>query len=620
MYTYLEYVKSLSAALVLPLDSEGGLTDISGNGRNGTATGGLVVGGAAEGPTYRVDRDKGATNFDGVNDLVDTTYGTRRNHVTNPSFETNTSGYGVAGSSRVNVCVNPSFETNITGVQNSTCTTAQSSVQAYDGTSSCQVTSTGAGAAPNANATQGNVAVAGTAYTFSAYVFHTVAGRTGRADLRFYDSGGALIGSLSAGSNVALTQNAWTRVSVTATAPASTAFVGWIVRCDVTSAGSSGEVSYIDALLIEATSTLNFYFPTVAQLAGDGANWTGTAHASSSGLAAYYNRVSGGLSGGSYSARVKTNGTNSGINFVSSGSSLTASKTYTGSVYVKALPGSEGRTIRLYITERTSGGATVGSSASADVVLDGSIQRLSVTRTFGATGVDFWLYPTCPDVGYRAEFDVDGFMLEEAAAVGTYFPTETQLVNGQAGWTGTAHASKSDFGCFANGTTRTFMGWAWRDTSSSADALLGTDVSPGVILRLSSGADQFQFFPTSIGATTTWAWPGNAQWVHWALVFNETSDAASLYVDGSLVSTQTNASQYAAGGNVRIGTQTGTSEPFDGRMAWVSVHERALTAAEIENAYNIAVGEYWNMLTDSPNYTNNLVIDPGTNSLTIKGL
>lgn len=411
--SYEGFVAGLDCSLLLPLGSAGGLTDASGNGRNGTAVGGVTVGGVA-GPL--MVGDEGATNFDGADDRITTTYATRRN-----------------------VCVNPNFETNITGIINGASATAQSSTQAYDGTYSCRVTSTGAGAAPNANATQANVGVAGVQYTFSFYLYHTVASRQGRADIRFYDSGGTIIGSATTGTAGTATQNTWTRFSVTATAPALTAYIGYICRCDVTSAGAASEVSYIDGLLIEA-----------------------------------------------------------------------------------------------------------------------------------------------------------------ASSAGTYFPTTAQLASGEAGWTGTANASASDIGCFANGTSRTFMGWAWRDTTDTSDALISGDstfASNAWPLLLIASNGSVTWRPQNSGSTTTWAsaWPGLNQWVHWAFVYNEATDQTSLYINGVLVSTQTVANSYAASpGNFIIGQGSASNvSNFDGKLAWVSVHGRALSSEEIQGAFVSEDGSSW---------------------------
>jgi hypothetical protein len=91
---YLDYALSLDPAILLPLGTTAPLTDLSGNARNGTAQGGLTAGGVTPGP-FAVG-DDGATNFDGTNDYVSTTYTTRRNMVPNPRFAIDTTGWSTA--------------------------------------------------------------------------------------------------------------------------------------------------------------------------------------------------------------------------------------------------------------------------------------------------------------------------------------------------------------------------------------------------------------------------------------------------------------------------------------------------------------------------------------------
>ena len=139
---------------------------------------------------------------------------------------------------------------------------------------------------------------------------------------------------------------------------------------------------------------------------------------------------------------------------------------------------------------------------------------------------------------------------------------------------------------FTNGSTRTYMGWANRTNSTTADTLFAGSVASPAVLALSSGSQNVTWKPQN-STTTTWtaAWPGNAQWVHWALVFNEGTDAASLFINGALVTATTNAQAYnGTPGNLVIGARQSTTDPFVGSMAWFSVHEKALTAEEISAA------------------------------------
>ncbi len=187
-------------------------------------------------------------------------------------------------------------------------------------------------------------------------------------------------------------------------------------------------------------------------------------------------------------------------------------------------------------------------------------------------------------------------MIEAASSAGTYFDgsgyvndsgTWVSDAGGHVGWLGTAHASASDKGCFANGTSRTFMGWAYRDTSSGADTIIWGNSSgtSDCNLGLATGSNDFAFSPNNSTFTTwTGAWPGNGEWVHWAVVFNETTNSISGYINGVLVSSSTNTAQYGGASTFHIGD----GSPWDGKQAWVSVHERALTAGEILECFQLA--------------------------------
>ena len=139
------------------------------------------------------------------------------------------------------------------------------------------------------------------------------------------------------------------------------------------------------------------------------------------------------------------------------------------------------------------------------------------------------------------------------------------------------------------------MGWAYRDTASGNPALIGGSNNGinGIFFRLLSGSNDVQFFPNdSVGASTwTNAWPGTGEWVHWALVFIQGggSNNTELYINGVSQGPKTQAASYPTGSTLEIGSWA-AGNVFDGKMAWVSVHERALTATEILTAYNAGQG------------------------------
>jgi len=94
---------------------------------------------------------------------------------------------------------------------------------------------------------------AATEYTFAVDLLAAAASRTGTAFFYWYDSGGGYL-SNSSGSGVSLVNGTWTRVSLTATAPASVASVG--VRFYVTGGMLSGEVlQWRSPICAEGTDT-----------------------------------------------------------------------------------------------------------------------------------------------------------------------------------------------------------------------------------------------------------------------------------------------------------------------------------------------------------------------------
>lgn len=186
-----------------------------------------------------------------------TTTTTRTNLVTNPNFETNTTGWsGVGGS-----------------------TLSQSSTSSYIGSYSLLVTDTSTGLAGAATTfTPTN----GISYTLSFYVKNT-AGLTRNMYAQIGWSGGTFstgtVTSVTAGSG-------WVRLSVTGTAPNSSLANIYLV----TSPGASTEttdLALIDAVLIEASSSLLPYFDgtyadTYTGYTIESQTWNGTVNASTS--------------------------------------------------------------------------------------------------------------------------------------------------------------------------------------------------------------------------------------------------------------------------------------------------------------------------------------------------
>lgn len=279
---------------------------------------------------------------------------------------------------------------------------------------------------------------------------------------------------------------------------------------------------------------------------------------------------------------------------------------YCASAYVRAATaGDVGKTVSFILRELDAADAQIGDSV-VNIVLTDSWQRVSAARTFSASGVGALVWAATP-TATAVSFDFDAVLLEQSSVLGDYFDGEfywdgSAPVSGSGltGWTGTAHASASDKGCFANGTSRTFMGWAYRDAALDLDTLFSSDASllsnAWPALRVTT-SNHVTWRTQNSGPAVQWssAWPGTGQWVHWALTYNESTDEQALYIDGALVSSQTVVNSYAAGaGSFQVGRASASNvDPYDGKMAWVSVHPTALTGQQIAAIMVATRGAAW---------------------------
>lgn len=145
----------------------------------------------------------------------------------------------------------------------------------------------------------------------------------------------------------------------------------------------------------------------------------------------------------------------------------------------------------------------------------------------------------------------------------------------------------SSYAPFVNGTTLTMTGWAYRNNTLAAHTLMGGNGSGAPQLNVKLGNLDVRWVAAQGGASPTWtaAWPAVGQWVHWAFIFDEFQDIASLYINGAFVSTQAQADPYTNPGTFKVGARGTSANSWDGSMAHVAVYTRALTAAEIAGLY-----------------------------------
>ena len=145
-----------------------------------------------------------------------------------------------------------------------------------------------------------------------------------------------------------------------------------------------------------------------------------------------------------------------------------------------------------------------------------------------------------------------------------------------------SYVRATSYAPFVVNSQRTFMGWGWRLATTDIDTLFMDQSTTGPQLYLGS-AVQDVLFRTISGNAQTWtaAWPGLAQWVHWALTYNDSTKIAELFINGVSKGTKTLSAAYA-GTSTNFQLSAGASaNSWNGYQRDVAVYERILSPAEI---------------------------------------
>ena len=180
---------------------------------------------------------------------------------------------------RTNLITNPSFETNITGWYTGQTSIVQSNNFSYSGANSGLVTVTSGADTNLAYWTQTGI-ISGQTYTYSFYSYvpagSSLAGRTLNVNIE----GAGATYTLVASSAATLISGTWVRSWITITATSSGSF-GFVHR--YSGAIAVGSTIYFDAAMLEQTSVLGDYFDGNFPPVGDTIyTFTGTANASTS--------------------------------------------------------------------------------------------------------------------------------------------------------------------------------------------------------------------------------------------------------------------------------------------------------------------------------------------------
>jgi hypothetical protein len=217
----------------------------------------------------------GSSNLviDNRNRYFDPTYGptiggTRTNLVTNPSFEVDTTGWSAFGG---------------------LITLSRITTEALYGTGCAQIvraTNTGVGVNHGIDATSATYVpvTVGQSYTASASVKQASGDPAVFITIAWMNAGGGYI--TETGSVTISASTSWKRISVTSTAPANADKARILIRESI-SASEAAATWLVDAIMLEAGSTLNAYFDgTTADpsISVNSQTWNGTANASTSTL------------------------------------------------------------------------------------------------------------------------------------------------------------------------------------------------------------------------------------------------------------------------------------------------------------------------------------------------
>lgn len=558
-------------AVFSPDPNTGTVVDRTGNY---TAT---LRNGAAVTSDVLVNRSPGAISLDGTNDYVSTDFGTRRNLCTNPRAAVGTTDWTNSGGVSLTRNASPAsgLPSGVTEsfnfVGNSDTDRAQISVA---------VTS-------------------GTTYTFSVYVRLNSLSAT---SLKLWWANAA--GTGKASTTITTVGGNFVRYSVTVAADATET---WTCRVQQTGVGAM-DVDF-SGVLVEASSSVNAYFDGSGYVNGSGTwvpatdvfrtdlgdtAWTGTAHASTSTRAGRTNlctnprasvNTTGWTNGGVTLTRNATPaGAGAGLpvgvtetfNFTGAANAafalcsvpVVSGTTYTFTMFVRlnSLSASD-----VSLNWHNAANSTKASSTFYRVV-GGNYARLSVTVTADAT--ETWTARIRQEGAGAVDLDFSAVLIEASAAVNGYFDGSGSVEHrGLTGWLGLEHASASDCGVFANGTTRTFVALANRDANTSIDAIAGG--AQGGQMGFLNGVDYlFANFGTFVTLPTATLAAGTAGLV--ALGLDGSSYSARVN-GGSRIATA-HTQQYAAGLTLEIGATSGAGNPFDGLIGPVAIFDRALSA------------------------------------------
>lgn len=138
----------------------------------------------------------------------------------------------------------------------------------------------------------------------------------------------------------------------------------------------------------------------------------------------------------------------------------------------------------------------------------------------------------------------------------------------------------TDYIPWTAGQDLTFMAWLYRDSATGADTIIAdTDNDYGI--RATGAGTHIASFNATNNASLTYGTTG--EWYHLAVAF-DANTSITWYINGANPEVDASAFDWTLDKAMKIG-EGGAGLAFHGDMAWVSVHEKKLTDAEVAAAY-----------------------------------
>lgn len=145
---------------------------------------------------------------------------------------------------------------------------------------------------------------------------------------------------------------------------------------------------------------------------------------------------------------------------------------------------------------------------------------------------------------------------------------------------------------FTAATVRSAAGWIYYNALDlTQEVFFGSGAGGFGYLYVvnQSGAANVIFSPDNSHFTGVLGVLPIAAWTHWAFIFDQPSNTATLYLNGVAGTPQAMATDYTGLTGFRAGA-TGAFFYLDGKMAHLAAWERALTASEIQGFYRAGIG------------------------------